>query len=260
MEKNTNVLDKLITLTRRLAEPERDYVILAEGNTSAKVDDKTFWVKASGRGMGGIDASGFVEMRFDAVRAVLEGEPLSDDALKARLAEARVNPATTARPSVEVMLHAAALTVGGALYVGHTHPTAINAILCAQGAEQAVSGRLFPDEIVICGPAPIFVPYTDPGQPLAQEVLRRMLAYLDTYGEPPKVILMQNHGLVALGKSPEDVEAITAMAVKTARVLQGAFSLGGPHFLTPEAVARIHSRPDELYRRQLLKQQQEKQQ
>jgi hypothetical protein len=39
------------------------------------------------------------------------------------------------------------------------------------------------------------------------------------------------------------------MYVKTARVILGAYALGGLHFLTPAAVARIHTRPDELYRR-----------
>jgi len=76
--------------------------------------------------------------------------------------------------------------------------------------------------------------------------------YLDEYREVPKVILMQNHGLIALGRSVQQVENITAMAVKAARVLLGAYALGGPHFMTPQAVQRIHTRPDELYRRRQL--------
>jgi hypothetical protein len=61
---------------------------------------------------------------------------------------------------------------------------------------------------------------------------------------------MQNHGLIALGKTASEVENITAMYVKTARVILGACALGGLRFLTPHDVARIHTRPDELYRRQ----------
>jgi rhamnose utilization protein RhaD (predicted bifunctional aldolase and dehydrogenase) len=116
----------------------------------------------------------------------------------------------------------------------------------------AVSGRLFPDEIVICGPAPVIVPYTDPGLPLAREVHTRINQYIDEYFEVPKVILMQNHGLIALGRTTQQVEKITAMAVKTARVLLGTYALGGPRFMTPQAVQRIHTRPDEAYRRKLL--------
>jgi hypothetical protein len=48
------------------------------------------------------------------------------------------------------------------------------------------------------------------------------------------------------------VEGITAMMVKTARVLLGTFALGGPRFLSQEHVDRIHTRPDEIYRRQRL--------
>ncbi len=250
--KPDETLQQLVTLTRHLAEPERDYVILAEGNSSARIDEETFWVKASGLSMAGIDGSGFVALRFAPLADLLAEEHLTDEEIRARLAAARVDPAATLRPSVEAMLHAAALTVGGACFVGHTHPTAINAILCSRQAEKAVRGRLFPDEIVICGPAPVFVPYVDPGLPLAREVRQRIVAHVEAYGEPPKVLLLQNHGLVALGRDPAEVEAITAMAVKTARVLLGAYALGGPHPLSAEAVARIHTRPDELYRRQLL--------
>jgi rhamnose utilization protein RhaD (predicted bifunctional aldolase and dehydrogenase) len=209
--------------------------------------------------MAAIDAAGFVALRFAPLMALLEGGPLSDGEIEARVAEARVDPAASVRPSVEAMLHAVALTVGGARYVGHTHPTAVNAILCSRQAEAAFAGRLFPDEIVLCGVAPVFVPYVDPGLPLAREVQRRILAHLEAYkvdlratGEAPKVILMQNHGLVALGRDPEEVEAITAMAVKTARVILGAYALGGPNPLSAAAVSRIHTRPDELYRRGLL--------
>lgn len=253
MENGKETLERLVAMSRRLAEPERDYCILAEGNTGARIDEETFWVKASGVPMAGITASGFVAMRTAAVRAILEEGALSDQEVKQRLTAAGVDPGGGRRPSVETMLHAVALTTGGARFVGHTHPTSVNAVLCARGAADAVLGRLFPDEIVICGPAPVYVPYVDPGLPLAREVERRIGTYLEAYGELPKVILMQNHGLVALGQTPEEVEAITAMAVKAARVLVGTYALGGPHFLSAEAVARIHTRPDELYRRRVMR-------
>jgi hypothetical protein len=48
------------------------------------------------------------------------------------------------------------------------------------------------------------------------------------------------------------VEDVTAMMVKTARVLAGAAAVGGPRYLSAHDVDRIHTRPDELYRRQKL--------
>jgi rhamnulose-1-phosphate aldolase len=64
------------------------------------------------------------------------------------------------------------------------------------------------------------------------------------------VILVQNHGLVVLGGSAQRVLDITAMAVKATRILLGTFAAGGPHFMSEKDVARIHTRPDELYRQQ----------
>jgi rhamnose utilization protein RhaD (predicted bifunctional aldolase and dehydrogenase) len=246
----STILEQLIAMSRILGDPALDFAILGEGNSSAQADASTFWVKASGAEMRTIDAGGFVRVRFDQVLSMLTVDSLSDAQVKAGLEEARVDPNATARPSVETVLHALALQLDGVNFVGHTHPTAVNAILCSQNAEEAIAGRLFPDEIVYCGLAPVYIPYTDPGVPLARVVRDEIDRYLDEYRELPKVILMQNHGLIALGRTASEVENITAMYVKTARVILGAYALGGPRFLRPQDVARIHTRPDELYRRQ----------
>jgi len=246
------ILKQLIAMSRNLGQPEKDYVILSEGNTSARIDEESFWVKASGAEMRDIGQDGFVRVRFPPVLAMLEGSDLSDAEIKCRLTEAKVDPNAPAHPSVETVFHALALTMGGANYVGHTHPTAVNAILCSQHVEAAIAGRLFPDEIVVCGPALAYVPYTDPGLPLARRIRNVLREYLEAYGEPPKAILMQNHGLIALGRTAQEVENITAMCVKTARVLIASYALGGPHFMSLQAVERIHTRSDEAYRRQKL--------
>jgi len=245
------ILAQLVTMSNNLGDPALDYVILGEGNTSARADADTFWVKASGTELRTIEASGFVRVRFDRVLALLDAGDLSDDEVKAGLEAAKVDPAVTARPSVETVLHALALQLEGVHFVGHTHPTAVNTVLCSQQAEEAVSGRLFPDHIVYCGPASVYVPYTDPGVPLARAIRDSMAQYVDEYREVPKVILMQNHGLIVLGRTGQEVEDVTAMAVKAARVLLGTYTLGGPHFLTAQAVDRIHTRPDEAYRRKV---------
>jgi rhamnose utilization protein RhaD (predicted bifunctional aldolase and dehydrogenase) len=240
-------------MSRHLGDPALDYAILGEGNTAARADDETFWVKASGAEMRAIDATGFVLVYFERVLGMLDQAPggsLDDEQIRAGLLAARADPAATARPSVETVLHALALQVPGVNFVGHTHPTAVNAILCSAGAEEAIAGRLFPDEIVYCGPAPVYVPYTDPGLPLARAVSAGIGRHLDEHGAAPKVVLMQNHGLIALGKTAAEVEHITAMYAKAARVLLGTYVLGGPHFMTQAAVDRIHTRPDEAYRRQ----------
>lgn len=253
-------LDQLVTMSTTLGLPENDYVILGEGNTSALVNDGTFWVKASGYQLPTIDATGFVRVSMEKALDVLEASELNDAEIKKRLLDAKVDPLTGTwpapddgvRPSTETVFHAICLNLEGVNFVGHTHPTAINALTCSVNFETAMMGRLFPDEIVMCGPAPVLVPYVDPGIPLAIEIRKRIFDYVNIYHELPKVIMMQNHGLVVLGSTAEQVLNTTAMMVKTARVIMGTFAMGGPHFLTNDNVARIHTRPDEEYRRKLL--------
>lgn len=242
----------LIWLSRELGRPENDYAIQAEGNTSTWIDADTFWVKASGHSLSNIGASGFVAMQVKPVLDLLDGPDLTEIDLKVALDAAKADPTVTARPSIEVALHAILLTLGQARFVGHSHPTAWNAVMCSATAEHDCQGRLFPDHVVVCGPVPLFIPYVDPGVPLAREMRRRLQAHLDQHGEPPKEVFMQNHGFIALGKSALEVERVTAMSVKAARILQGTYAAGGPVFLDQAQIAHLWKRPDEIARRARL--------
>ncbi len=258
MSNARSVLHALIDLSHDLGRPERDLVILGEGNTSALVDDGTFWVKGSGTSLATVEADGFVRMQIEPVCALADQPAMSDDEFKAALEAARAPAALQSsdqnrRPSTETVLHALALCEAGARFVGHTHPIAVNALLCSVAAEEALSGRLFPDEIVVCGPAPAYVPYADPGLPLAKAVREAFRRFADEWGMPPKTVYIQNHGLIALGETPTQVNSITNMAVKTCRILAGTYTFGGPAFLSEENHQRIFTRPDETYRRQQLK-------
>ena len=247
-----DVLQQIIALSRSLGDPARQLAILGEGNTSARIDAESFWVKASGTQLATADDSSFVRVSLPRVLKALDEPELDDAGVRRVLEESRCDPTATAMPSVETFLHAYLLSLPDVAFVGHTHPVAVNAVLCSKRAAEAVSGRLFPDEIVCCGPAVCFVEYTDPGAVLARTVRERVERFIDEHNMAPKVILMQNHGLIAAGRTPKDVETITSMYDKTARVLIGAYTLGGPNFLTPENVARIHTRPDEAYRQKQI--------
>jgi rhamnose utilization protein RhaD (predicted bifunctional aldolase and dehydrogenase) len=248
----SEILEDLVALSHHLGRPELDYAILGEGNTSARADAESFWLKASGYQLSTIGSDGFVRVAFDRVLRLLDGSPLSDEETMAALLAAKASPDQPGRPSVEILLHAIALGLPGIDFVGHTHPTAVNALTCSVGFEAAFAGRLFPDEIVVLGPAPLLVPYVDPGLPLARVVKGLMDRHMNTYGEPPRWILMQNHGLIALGKSAQQVQNVTAMAVKTCRVLAGAYAMGGPRFLSQDHADRIRNRPDEKHRQGLI--------
>ncbi len=242
------IQDELAQFGRNLGNPQNDFVILGEGNISGKENEKTFWVKASGTSLKNLMPENLVEVGFEKISRLLSRQQLSDDEIREGLQNARVDKSVEAMPSVETFLHSILLQLPGINFIGHTHPTAVNAILCSKMADEAYSGLLYPDQIVYCGPAPVFIPYTDPGQPLALKVGQKVEEYINSRGIKPKILLMQNHGLIALGATTREVENITAMTVKAARVILGTYTLGGPNFLSDENVERIYSRPDEKYR------------
>ena len=227
-------LEQLVSMTRALGEPDRDYVILSEGNASARADAETFWVKASGCRMHQVNAHDFVRVRSDDVLDLLDGPSLPESQIRDRLAAAKVDPNAPGVPSIETALHALCLTLGGATFVGHTHPTPVNAILCARDAWDAFFGSIYPAESMVCG-EPLFVPYAPPGQPLARAVEEALQSAIDDRGEPPRALLLQNHGLVALGATPQEVLDVTEMMVKTSRILIGTYALGGPRFVDYDA-------------------------
>jgi rhamnose utilization protein RhaD (predicted bifunctional aldolase and dehydrogenase) len=247
-----DILGELIALSRSLADPARDCVILAEGNTSARAEDGSFWVKASGAQLRTAGEDDFVRVDPNGVLAMVDAWPFDDVELRRRLEAVRLDPDATGVPSTETLMHAVCLGLDGVEFVGHTHPTPINMITCSKAFEEALSGRLFPDEIVLCGPYPVLIPYVDPGIPLAIEIRTRLDAYLEEHGERPLSMYMQNHGFVALGSTARQVEDITAMAVKAARILAGTGGFGGPHFMKKKEVRRIHTRLDEQHRKKML--------
>jgi rhamnose utilization protein RhaD (predicted bifunctional aldolase and dehydrogenase) len=126
-------------------------------------------------------------------------------------------------------------------------------VLCSPRARDFAERRLFPDEVVCCGAASVFVPYTDPGIPLAREIKERTLLFLKQFGHTPRLILLQNHGLIAIGPTPEAVLSCIRMATKAAEIFVGAAALGGPNFMSLKDIERIASRPDEWYRQRELK-------
>ena len=249
------IVSELVQLSNWLGAPEQDCAILGEGNTSARISDDSFLVKASGTQLGTIDESGFVEVSLSRALAMLEKESMSDEEVRDALTSAKVNAYDARMPSVETTLHAVCLALDGVEFVGHTHPTAINAITCSNNFEDALSCRLFPDEIVVCGIEPLLVPYVDPGLELARVFKERIDEFVARTGAPPKEIYLQNHGFIALGSSAKQVSSITAMAVKAARIRVGTQAFGGPRPMSGQHVNRIDTRPDEHYRQKVIKDQ-----
>lgn len=245
----TDKLQALVAMTRAVGEPPRNLVIIGEGNTSHRIDDHTFWVKASGQQMMSIGPDGFVAVQFAPMLAMLDDPPADRQTMQAVMQAAKVDPENPRRPSIETSFHAMLLAECDMQVVAHTHPVAVNRIMCSSRAEHFAHNRLCPDEVVVCGPESVLVPYIDPGLPLAIEMRDHVRAYMEKHGEAPKVILLANHGLIALGQTTTEALNITAMAVKSAEIYEGACAIGEPVVMSQADIMHIYRRPDEIYRR-----------
>src|ERR1700722_14883587 len=143
----SNLVEQLISLSRDLGREDRGLAILGEGNTSVRVSAKTFLVKASGSSLGTLRAEDVTECRFEPLLKLLDRKSASDGEIGAALVASQVS-ASAKRPSTEAVFHAYLLSLAGVKWVAHTHPIAVNGILCSPRAWDFAKRRMFPDEIV----------------------------------------------------------------------------------------------------------------
>ena len=245
-----SALKDLIFMSHELGKPEYELAILGEGNTSAFYGD-TFYVKASGATLESLDESGCALLDHKKTLAMLENSTLTDEEINEGFKCANLLEGGS-RPSIEAMMHAFLLSLPDVNFVGHTHPIAVNGLLCSENAEKLVTRPLFPDQIVCCGISPVFVPYTDPGLPLAVAVKSAVNIWIDKNNMIPKAIMLQNHGLFAIGKTTSEVINCSRMWVKAARVIATAVAVGGLVTMSDEAIERIFTRPDEKFREKVI--------
>jgi rhamnose utilization protein RhaD (predicted bifunctional aldolase and dehydrogenase)/NAD(P)-dependent dehydrogenase (short-subunit alcohol dehydrogenase family) len=207
-------LDELVELSRYFGS-NTDFVIAGGGNTSLK-SGSTLWVKPSGIALAGIKEADFVSMDRTALDAILSQDlgqdPETREALfKEKILAARLRPDTGRRPSVECVLH----HLLPRPFIVHTHSTVANWLTCGIEGE-AAARHLFGDDI-------LWIPYVDPGYVLARSVREALSLYSRRTGRDcPGALLMQNHGLIVCGDTPDEVRETTR------RLVDGITSVARP--------------------------------
>lgn len=246
-------IEQLLELSHELGKEERGLAILGEGNTSVKLDDNSFLVKASGSCLGTLSKDGLAECSSKAILDLFEKDEMTDVEVDQALMDARVDK-DAKKPSVEATFHGYLLSLPDVNFVGHTHPVNVNKLLCSGNGRDFAERRIFPDQIVCCGAESVFVPYVDPGLELAKAIKEQVEFFIGRTSRAPVTILIENHGLICLGKTWQGVLAATLMANKSAEILAGAMacSNGTAVFLGHDQVERIAGRPDEHYRQKVL--------
>ena len=200
------LLEEVVELSRRFgADPE--FSRAGGGNSSAKADG-VLWIKPSGRSLAALTPDSLIPLDMAPLLAMLQadaGAAGSEGVMRVAMG-ARLRTSDDRRPSVECLFHALIPD----RFVLHTHPTWVNALCCSRDGE-AVAGELFGDDA-------LWVPYVDPGLPLAREIARRRHLHEDRTGaQPPPVTLLQSHGLIVSGDSAEAVSATSDRVVAAIR-------------------------------------------
>jgi rhamnose utilization protein RhaD (predicted bifunctional aldolase and dehydrogenase) len=244
------VSDDLVALTRSLGEPAKDLVILAEGNTSERLSDGRIVVKTSGSSLATSAKEEFVAVEVGELFALMTA-PATTQSDITRYLDAGHHAGLPRRGSIETLIHVGVQAIQPVAFVAHTHPTAVVSVLASVHAATAFAEPAYTDEAIVLG-KPLFVPYAQPGIDLGRLFYRRLRDYADDNGALPSVVLLGNHGIVAIASSAAGAEAISLMTVKGARVRMNAYAIGGLVGLSADAIAHYFDRDDFVERRRHL--------
>ena len=218
-------MDNLLELAHMLGP----YAICGEGNVSMK-DGDSFWVKASGTSLDTLK-------KVDLVACKMSGVPFDSLGLK---------------PSIETGFHAwLQREFDDVKFVAHTHPPKTMQVVCSEQIHSFAEHRLFPDQVVRNGAKSCVTPYAMPGKPLLEKIKQSVTEFVEKEGYFPKLILLQNHGIIVASSSHKECIASTLMCEKSAEIFIGAKILGQSKFLTEEEVCEIDKCPSEERRRKM---------
>ena len=222
---NTN--NQLIKLGKRVSK----FCVGMEGNISGKINENSFLIKASGYSLSNLKSKGFVEFDFN-------GNQLSN---------------FKESGSMELSFHTFLLSFNNINYISHTHPTDTLKILCTNQSELFANVRLFPDQVVFNGTKSCLVPYAKPGEELTELIKSHVKKFIDKEFYFPKLILLENHGVIACGNSIKECVIATDICEKAAGIFLGAISLGNVRFLSNKQMTDLVEDDKEKYRQQQLK-------
>ena len=224
-------MDNLLELAHMLGP----YAICGEGNVSGKFEDEyqsCYYVKASGTSLDTLE-------KKDLVACKMSGVPY--DALGPK-------------PSIENGFHAWILREFSAIkFVAHTHPPKTMEVVCSEQIHSFAEHRLFPDQVVRNGAKSCVVPYAMPGKPLLEAIKKSVTEFIEKEEYFPKLILLQNHGIIVASTSHKECIASTLMCEKSAEIFIGAKVLGQTRFLSEDEVKEIDKCPSEERRRMMYR-------
>jgi len=197
--------------------PANDLVAWTSGNISARdFSTNTMLIKPSGLAFGELTPESMVHTDLDANVVSGSYKPSSDTATHAYIY--RHMP-----------------EVGGIVHTHSRYATAFAAV----GREIPCFLTAMADEFG--GPIPLGGFALIGGEEIGREVVRVLRDHLSP------AIIMQNHGVFALGKTPKEAVKAAVMCEDVARTAWLALQLGTPLALAEDDIAKLHKRYATVY-------------
>ena len=213
----------------KLASGVSSFVVGAEGNVSERTKDG-FAIKASGS-----------DMRTLTINEIVFCDKRGQ---KVDVSEKQ--------PSIETGFHAWLFEQPCINFIAHTHPTNTLKILCSDFVREFAQIRLFPDQVVYNGEKSCVVPYAMPGINLLEQIKSHVSNFIETEEYFPKVILLENHGIICAGSSYKQCIIASEICEKAANIYLGSKLLGKINRLDSKCIQTIKNDQKEIYRQSII--------
>ena len=231
-----SIITEILTLGQTLGNHPARLILAEEGSLAARITDTRIVVTRRGAHLAALATADLVHFDLQKLNDVIALEPV----LPEDITGARLHAEFGAEPHEDLTLFACLLALDPALRVAvHVHPAIVDQIIASPRARQFADRRTVHNEVLALGSASLLVNYAEPGIALTREIQKKMILWRDRNKSVPRVILVQNHGVILLGATALALLRSIEALLKYAELFAGASLLGGPVFLTPQAITQI---------------------
>jgi ribulose-5-phosphate 4-epimerase/fuculose-1-phosphate aldolase len=214
---------------KKLGKLISNYVVGIEGNISKK-ENNLIYIKSSGTQIKNLNKDDIV--CYDFSKQQIDN--------------------FTKKGSMELDFHIFLLGKENVTFVCHTHPTNTLKILCSEYSKEFSEKRLFPDQVIFNGKKSCLVPYATPGNDLFEKIKYCVNNFEETEGIFPKLILLENHGVIVCGNSIDECVTITEICEKSAEIYLGCLNINSKKFLSDNEILKLLNDENEKYRKNIL--------
>jgi ribulose-5-phosphate 4-epimerase/fuculose-1-phosphate aldolase len=231
-----SLITEILTLAQSLGNHPARLILAEEGSLASRFTDTRIAITRRGAHLAVLQAADFVHFDLQRLNEIISKDPVPPE----DIAATQLHTEYGAEPHEDLTLFAWLLALDPALGIAvHIHPAIVDQITASPRARQFADRRTVHNEVLALGSASLLVNYAEPGLGLTREIQKKMILWRDRNKSVPRVILVQNHGVILLGRTAMGLLRSIDALLKYAELFAGASLLGGPVFLTPQAITQI---------------------